>query len=174
MSQMFDDLNGNADGDRSNTVPTVRDTKEGDWHLVWGWWPVPLFTHSLLGTDRCRDLVVRVNERIITNRLLIWFALELEHRRQPIISEAELEAALSKVCASGFDLRPAAELHRAVDNARWARLARENKETIARLPHTPDHPAVFQRELQAKQLPAGRSANLELMRAILATRTKDC
>ncbi|MDK6079650.1 hypothetical protein [Massilia varians] len=154
-------------------APTVHNTKEGDWHLVWGWWPVPLFTHALLGTDGCRNLVVRVNERTIMNRLLIWFALELEHRQQPITAETELEAALSKVCATGFDLRPAAELHRAVSDAKWARLARECEENIARLPRTPDHPEVFQSELQAKKLPAGRSANMALMRAILAARTKD-
>jgi hypothetical protein len=154
-------------------APTVHNTKEGDWHLVWGWWPVPLFTHALLGSDRCRDLVVRVNERTITNRLLIWFALELEHRQQPITSETELEDALSKVCTAGFDLRPAAELYRAVVDARWARLARDREEIIASLPRTPDHPEVFQSELQAKQRPAGRSANMALMRAILAARTED-
>lgn len=155
------------------TAQAVQNAEEEGWHLVWGWWPVPRFIHSILGTDQCRDLVQRVNERTIANRLLIWFALELEHRRQPINSEAGLEAALSKVCAAGFDLAPASKLHQIAVDTKWARIARDSKEAMARIPQTPDQPAVFHRELQAKQLPAGRTANLALIRSILAAGPKD-
>jgi hypothetical protein len=133
---------------------------------------MPAFVRDLLGEEGCRELVVSFNERAVDNRFMIPFALELEHRRQAINSEAELEAAVTRVCTAGFDLRPATAFYRSESDARWSRLARESEAALARLPKAPDHPEVFQRELEAKQLPAGRSANIARMREILSSNSE--
>ncbi len=154
------------------TPVPVDENRAADWHLVWGWWPMPSFVRDLLGEERCRDLVVSNNERVVENRFLIPFALELEHRRQAISSEAELDAAVTRVCAVDFDLRPAAAFYRSESDARWSRLARESEAALARLPKAADHPEVFRRELEAKRLPAGRSENIARMREILSRHSK--
>lgn len=154
--------------DPSAAPVPVDENRAADWHLVWGWWPMPAFVHDLLGEAGCRELVVSFNDRAVDNRFMIPFALELEHRRQAISSETELEAAVTRVCAAGFDLGPATAFYRSESNARWSRHARDSEEALARLPKAPDHPEVFQRELEAKRLPTGRAENLALMRAILA------
>jgi len=129
---------------------------------------VPLFVHALLGTERCRDLVTHIDEPTVTKKMLIWFALELEHRRQAISTEAELEPALLRICVPGFDMAPTAELEQLRFSAGQAlpgTLTRASQgncllQTIQ----------MSRCELEAKQLPAGRFANLAIMRASLTGR----
>lgn len=148
------------------------ETNRAEWYFVWDWWPVPQFLFALLGADGCRAFVDALSERSGDNRLLVSFALAVEHRRAPIISENDLEDTLVRICAPDYEFGSAKSLASELDNARWTDIGKKDKSALDRTPLTSDSPEALKRAILAKALPSGRVENLALMRATLAARTK--
>ncbi len=142
-----------------------------DWYFVWDWWPVPQFLFLLLGADGCRAFVNALNKSDGENRLLVSFALAIENRRVPIMSEGDLEEALTTIYGPSYDFGSAKELESEVANCKWTNIVQKNGIAQVRTPLTSDSPEALRRDMAAKNLPLGRVENLALMRAILAART---
>lgn len=142
-----------------------------DWYFVWDWWPVPRFLLSLLGADGCCEFVEGLGKYRLDSRLLVSFALAIEHSQQPIISQTDLRKCIAKICGREYDFSSAKSLERSVSVARWATLlAKENEaEAATWLPTKGAEAASY--ETTKESLPSGRSENIALMRAILARRS---
>jgi len=139
----------------------------GEWYFVWEWWPVPRFLLPLLGADGCIAFVESLREYGVANRILVSFALAIEHRQQSVTCENDLRHCLAKICAPDYDFTDAKSLGRAVDRARWETLAdRANNPTDSS--QTANDLEAASREPVARTLPSGRDENIALMRVILA------
>lgn len=147
------------------------DQNIGEWHFVWDWWPVPQFLFALLGADGCRAFVDGLNERRVPNRMLVSFALAIEHRRTTVTSKADLDDCLARIFAPEYDFTFAKSFERAVLNAKSTNIDQKARSALERTLLISDTPDALGRAIEAKGLPTGRVENIALMRKLLAGRS---
>lgn len=80
--------------------------------------PIPGFFSVLPGGDLLPEWLVRKTVGIVPHYLLL-FALEVEHRRNPIVTRDALKQAATIICAPDYDFREAQALSDAVKAALW-------------------------------------------------------
>jgi hypothetical protein len=141
--------------------------------------PVPQWIEELVGIE----VLEIYGERYSTTR---WFAhwwcipcaIELEHRREPIITLRHLRRIAAHVRTVGYNFGPAIALSEDVTQENWARYLESSRRVAewgadALRRQIEATPAAIQlrKELTAKKLPEGAAANLALMRTIVGLET---
>ena len=125
--------------------------------------PVPGFLTRLQESGEIpRDTLCPMNRIGPSHR--VFFALELEHRSNPIASVNALEQALVRIEAPGYDYGPAEMLAEAVQKA----LHEINMESVRLVQEREEEQRLrSEDELRRKNLPVGREANMALIRSTL-------
>lgn len=142
----------------------------GEWHFVWKWWPVPQFMFTLLGEDGCQAFIRSLPRLPIASGIIVSFSLAVEHGHKPICTRQDLTKAVARISAPDYDFGPAEELERNVCTAQWSKRATAiSRQATSYV----DEQSQLTNAILTKGLPAGPEANLVLIRAILASHSKN-